>query len=856
MSEAKKWIVAGLGAVVLACAHGAREDAVDYTVYAGSPETWTHVTNEVACLYLHDDLTIGAGARLWLYSKDPTNSKVLLPAEQGEDVTLSFVDNSDIEDKAGSIYTDAYIGQYGGKGKITLGGGYNLGGPTRVWLYDTAEPGDEGFVDFLEIADGGKIRIGNWYLYTTSHPVRIRLHGKSGFWSRTFVDEWFTLSSNVKLFLHGDDGGEIIFAHDTNDGNSRDHHLINGNSGARLVTTGACDVVFADNDAHVGKRRLNIMRSASWYDWAHSGDTVIRGALTVCTKNNDVLPHGQRTGRIRLESPNNKTPTLDLCGTTQTLNGVVGLASTAMVTNSSTTACGVILLGTRNEDTEFSAHTVSEGVRVFKAGTGNLVVSNCVMPHLDVKGGEMVVAKPSSVSAFSVSGAVVRINGTLDCETLAATNTTFVCEGGSISCNSSASGDGNVIIYPSNGRTNQFICAANITGCEFVKEGPSYFTCEPPADAHGQPLRVKGGTLRVGGTPCTNPYWRIIVKESLGTHEYPMPDGSTIPVTLAVGTIGLFTDGGLDIIGTLSAATTGSAISGLSANRAVSAKVPFYWNNATYTSIYGAAYGVTDKNNPIGNGANYRSLDYAFGNANGAASNTYDTVDINSWWGGLLYTNCTLVANDSSTWETIGWRVPSGSSAACSYNLAFATNLGNNEMQMKSWELQSSVDGVTWETMDERSGQKSAGDSPKRFFYNNHIPYLFSAKSNEWHFATFGTIRVDAGAVLDLSEIPPANIAVNALAVDLTAGAGTIKRFVPAAGGTLDILNPPAGAAPGGKLRSRVVLPLAVTEVSSESNLESWQVKVDGTRSPASRLVLRDGRLEVDTANGTLIVIQ
>ena len=855
MSELKMWIVACLGTAALVSAHGAREDAVDFTVAAGSPETWTHVTNEVKTLYLHDNLTIGAGAVLKLYSKSPTNSKVLLPAADGEDVTLSFVDNAGFEDGGGSIYTDMYISENGGKGKFSVGG-FSLGGPTRLWLRDTAEPDDDGFVNFLSIANGGKVRVGEWRFYNTSHPARIRLSGTSGFTSRTFLYDWFILSANTRLYLHGDDGAAITFWQNTWENNEYDKTLVNNQESSLLVTTGACDVVFADSDAHVGKRKMRLRYRASQYDWAHSGDTVVFGALTLCAEVPNVLPHGPRTGMIRLKSPNNKQPTLDLCGTTQTVNGVVGVATSSMVTNSSTTADGVLRLGTWNEDGEFSPGKVSARVRVFKEGSGTLTMGGSTMPHFDAKGGGLLVTKPVAAEAFSVSGAVVRLSADADltCGTFAATNTTFIFNGGVFESKNAAFGDGISVTYPATAPSNVFVRATDTSGAPIVKEGPSYMTCETPADAHGRFLHVRGGTLRFGGSPCTNEYWRFIVKEAKNVNAYAMPDGSTITVTLAVGTIGLFSGGGLDLLGSVSAATTGSAISGLADNRVVSANRPFFWNNAEFTKTYGATYGVTDKNNPIGNGANYMSVAYAFQNANGAASNTYDTVDINSWWGGTLYTNHTLVANDPSTWETLGWRVPSNSKPACSYSLANATNLGGN-MQPKSWELQSSADGVTWETMDERTGQSSK-DAPRRFMYNNHIPYLFSAKSNDWHFATFGTIRVDAGAVLDLSEIPHANIAVNALAVDLTSGAGTIKRFVPAAAGTIDLLNPTSSMLSGGKLKTRITLPITLTDVSGEANLASWRVNVNGVPSRASSLTWRDGNIVVETMNGIVIMVR
>lgn len=200
-----------------------------------------------------------------------------------------------------------------------------------------------------------------------------------------------------------------------------------------------------------------------------------------------------------------------------------------------------------------------------------------------------------------------------------------------------------------------------------------------------------------------------------------------------------------------------------------------------------------------------------------------------------------------------------------SYNLRrFVNNNESNRAHPTDWELWSSADGATWVKMDERSGQTFDGSSSRAmmspqyaYTYNHHVPYLFNALNVSWRFDTFGTISVAAGAVLDLDSIPDANIAINALSVDLTAGAGTITKFVPAENETIYQTHPRVcDYAPNGELNSKIVLPLTIGTVLSPEKLKSWQVVVDGTPITNGELAVRDGALVVLVHHGLLLIFR
>ena len=92
--------------------------------------------------------------------------------------------------------------------------------------------------------------------------------------------------------------------------------------------------------------------------------------------------------------------------------------------------------------------------------------------------------------------------------------------------------------------------------------------------------------------------------------------------------------------------------------------------------------------------------------------------------------------------------------------------------------------------------------------------------TKETGLARFGDaeVSVGSGATLDLAS---AEMSLSKLKVDLDSGAGTITRFTPAEGGTIELTS-------ASRVASGRAIPLAVTEMASPANLKSWTVKVNG----------------------------
>ena len=159
------------------------------------------------------------------------------------------------------------------------------------------------------------------------------------------------------------------------------------------------------------------------------------------------------------------------------------------------------------------------------------------------------------------------------------------------------------------------------------------------------------------------------------------------------------------------------------------------------------------------------------------------------------------------------------------------------------WMVEGSVDGNTWTTLDERSGIAQ----PYCLYtaMNAGHPFTFTAAARESAALPAGSVvTVDAGATLNLND---ADATIGALRVDCAAGAGTINSFRPAAGGTLELVNVPAGTSIKG-----YVLPITITDVQDAANLRRWRVTVNG-RPCGYKPVYRDGGITF--LSGGIVVI-
>jgi len=343
--------------------------------------------------------------------------------------------------------------------------------------------------------------------------------------------------------------------------------------------------------------------------------------------------------------------------------------------------------------------------------------------------------------------------------------------------------------------------------------------------------------------------------------------GFKFEMTLGLGNLGLFTADGRHAIGSISAAAVGTAAADLNEGYC-SSKNPYVteWSPSLFKQLYSTT--VFD---PVLSGGSIKGMtDFLY---HGDTANAlYDDKTTKYWAGefsyGVVFTNGTSQALDpqnAATWEEIRWRETAAAPAATSYALRRLVNRDDKTVAHPTdWELWSSANGTDWVKMDERSGQTFDTDtqgvkmnSQFAYTYNHHVPYLFEAQNADWRFDTFGKVSVSAGATLDLDSIPDANIAINALSVDLTAGAGTLTKFVPAANGRLYVTNPRASDLyADGSLKTKIELPLTVGTVKSADNLKSWTIYVDGVAQTDAELVIRDGRLVLLVHRGLMVIVR
>ena len=151
------------------------------------------------------------------------------------------------------------------------------------------------------------------------------------------------------------------------------------------------------------------------------------------------------------------------------------------------------------------------------------------------------------------------------------------------------------------------------------------------------------------------------------------------------------------------------------------------------------------------------------------------------------------------------------------------------------WQVEGSVDGVTWTKLDERTGIAK----PYCLFaaMNEGRPFTFTSVARGQAALPEGSVvTVNAGATLNLND---ESAAIKTLKVDCTQGGGTINSFRAASGGRLELVNVPAEIS---SLEGYEV-PITVNPAMSAGAIGGWKVVVDGKVSSSLKPKLQDGRI-------------
>ena len=165
------------------------------------------------------------------------------------------------------------------------------------------------------------------------------------------------------------------------------------------------------------------------------------------------------------------------------------------------------------------------------------------------------------------------------------------------------------------------------------------------------------------------------------------------------------------------------------------------------------------------------------------------------------------------------------------------------------WKVEASNDGLNWETVEIRSNQTYT-ISGAYYSYDN-VAYTKGTDNNKefFHFTNYRigglaamesplSVQIDGGGTLDLLAFDDGQ-EVDAITVDLAAGAGTLRGGRIVANGTLTLTGVEEAGAD-----ITLPLPLAFDGTADTENFATWTVVIDGKVS-RRHPVFADGRLAV-----------
>ncbi len=196
-----------------------------------------------------------------------------------------------------------------------------------------------------------------------------------------------------------------------------------------------------------------------------------------------------------------------------------------------------------------------------------------------------------------------------------------------------------------------------------------------------------------------------------------------------------------------------------------------------------------------------------------------------------------LIDGKESAWCTFTLRLSDAATPITAFNLTTAND--GVQRTPSSWLLETSTDGIDWQTLDDRTGVHY----PDTTFtdLNGGTPFALARTSGESTIVR-ATVEAAAGATVKVMDAPTQ---LSALRVDCTAGAGTFTGVNFASEGVLYLTNV-------GNLGSTTTLPMTVTDARNSDNLRNWKVYVDGVLKPGVKVSVSGTTLRV-VAGGTVI---
>jgi len=575
-----------------------------------------------------------------------------------------------------------------------------------------------------------------------------------------------------------------------------------------VKTAGAGDVVVRSGTGssnHFGWKLYDTS-----FVWQHTGDLRLSYYMCVTCDSTNALPCLADGGDVVLDG-DNEYNWINLAGFTQPVNGLIA-ADQSIISNSSAKVA-TLVFGSQRPDGTLCAPNMTKRINVEKVGTGTLTITNTpAFDALEVKAGTVRFVAP--VAAVSIGKISVQAGATLVIDGVTVSS-------GKISVDTDATvtllNGGRLVLESAGAGTFQEgplkgVCA------EKTGNGVSYLAATNGTGLAG--VHVCGGTLAVVQRGTTNEFWRVTIKET-SVPDYELNLG---PFRL-YGEAGTFCDGGVA--------------------------------NGT-TLVYTQVANTTAPENLLAKQVMFSSTDYkpASEYTDGKHGSDNQYVPERAMFADSSVFSCRFdfkpLLSNPETWLVATYRIPAlNGGFVTGYNVKSQWD-GWKTRYPGTWKVESSPSGAdgTWETMDEQVGQ--VGPNGQSWYrghsnYNNGYP-MNAADRPSPGFDPDACVQVDGGATLDCTRVMDAQEIAN-LAVDLSAGGGTLKNVRFAADGTLNLVNMPAGMN-----LSDYDVPLTFDGVSGTANVSSWTVLVDGAENRA-RLTWFNGGLRV-FGSGTLILFK
>ncbi len=198
-----------------------------------------------------------------------------------------------------------------------------------------------------------------------------------------------------------------------------------------------------------------------------------------------------------------------------------------------------------------------------------------------------------------------------------------------------------------------------------------------------------------------------------------------------------------------------------------------------------------------------------------------------------------LIDGKESAWRTFTLRLPEDATPIVAYNLTTANDA--LARTPSSWLLETSADGIIWQTLDDRTEVSY----PSTLFtdLNGGTPFPLTVSTESK--VVRATVEAAEGVTVCVRD---ETTQLSALRIDCTAGAGTFAGVSFAAEGALYLTN-------AGNLGTTATLPMTLTDARNAENVCNWKVYVDGVLKPGWKVSVSGTTLRL-AAGGTLIYVR